>query len=77
MSAQHDVVDAAGTSACAFVAGALSGYGTMCACATGALVSTWVLGGTLPDFARALSLARYDDKALMQDLLAAANTGVL
>lgn len=61
----------------AFVAGALSGYGTMGACATGALVAAWVLGGTLPDFARALSLARYDDKALMQDLLAATNTGVL
>ena len=61
----------------AFVAGALSGYGTMGACATGALVAAWVLGETLPDFARPLSLARYDDKALMQDLLAATNTGVL
>ena len=61
----------------AYVAGALSGYGTMGACATGALVSAWVLGGTLPAFARSLSLARYDDKALMQDLLAATNTGVL
>ena len=61
----------------AFVAGALSGYGTMGACATGALVSAWVLGETLPDFARSLSLARYDDKTLMQDLLAATNTGVL
>jgi glycine/D-amino acid oxidase-like deaminating enzyme len=61
----------------AYVAGALSGYGTMGACATGALVAAWVLGGTLPDFARSLSLARYDDKALMQGLLAAMNTGVL
>jgi len=61
----------------AYVAGALSGYGTMGACATGALVAAWVLGETLPDFARPLSLARYDDKALMQDLLSATNTGVL
>lgn len=61
----------------AYVAGALSGYGTMGACATGALVAAWVLGGTLPDFARSLSLARYDDKALMQGLTAATNTGVL
>jgi glycine/D-amino acid oxidase-like deaminating enzyme len=61
----------------AFVAGALSGYGTMGACATGALVAAWVLGEKLPDFARSLSLARYDDKTLMQDLLAATNTGVL
>jgi glycine/D-amino acid oxidase-like deaminating enzyme len=61
----------------AFVAGALSGYGTMGACAAGALVAAWALGEKLPDFARSLSLARYDDKALMQDLLAATNTGVL
>lgn len=61
----------------AFVAGALSGYGTMGACATGALIAAWILGETLPDFACPLSLARYDDKALMQGLLSATNTGVL
>jgi glycine/D-amino acid oxidase-like deaminating enzyme len=61
----------------AFVAGALSGYGTMGACATGALVAAWVFGEKLPDFARSLSLTRYDDNALMQGLLAATNTGVL
>lgn len=61
----------------AFVAGALSGYGTMGACATGALVAAWVLGEKLPGFAASLSLARYDDTALMQELLAATNTGVL
>ncbi|MPZ34011.1 MAG: FAD-dependent oxidoreductase [Rhodospirillales bacterium] len=61
----------------AYVAGALSGYGTMGACATGALVAAWILGETLPDFARPLGRARYDDKVLMQGLLAASNTGVL
>ncbi len=61
----------------AYVAGALSGYGTMGACATGALSAAWVCGEKLPAFARSLSLARYDDQALMQGLLAATNTGVL
>jgi glycine/D-amino acid oxidase-like deaminating enzyme len=61
----------------AFVAGALSGFGTMAACATGALLAAWIGGGELPAFARPLSLSRYDDQALMQDLWARANTGVL
>ena len=60
----------------AFVAGALSGFGTMAACATGALCAGWVYGEALPGFARSLSLARYDDKPLMQSLLEGA-TGVL
>jgi hypothetical protein len=49
----------------------------MGACATGALVAAWVFGEKLPGFACSLSLAPYGDKALMQDLLAATNTGVL
>lgn len=61
----------------AYVAGALSGYGTMGACATGALCAAWVHGEPLPDFARSLSLARYDDTTLMHSLLSTANTGVL
>jgi glycine/D-amino acid oxidase-like deaminating enzyme len=61
----------------AFVAGALSGYGTMGACATGALIAAWVAGERLPNFARSLSLARYEDKALMQGLLSAGSKGVL
>lgn len=60
----------------AFVAGALSGYGTMAACATGALCAKWVNDEELPDFARGLSLARYDDKVLMKSLLES-ETGVL
>ncbi|HLI13815.1 MAG TPA: FAD-binding oxidoreductase [Alphaproteobacteria bacterium] len=61
----------------AYIAGALSGYGTMAACATGALVAAWVHGEPLPGFARPLSLARYGDKSLMQRLLSTENTGVL
>jgi glycine/D-amino acid oxidase-like deaminating enzyme len=61
----------------AFVAGALSGFGTMAACATGALVATWVEGTKAPDFAPALSLQRYADEDLMKTLLASESTGVL
>ena len=45
--------------------GALSGFGTMASCATGELVAACVAGSELPDYARPLSLARYDDPALM------------
>ena len=61
----------------AFVAGALSGFGTMAACATGALCAAWVQGAELPDFARSLALSRYDDESLICRLLGDANTGVL
>ena len=61
----------------AFIAGALSGFGTMAACATGALCAAWVHGTELPDFARSLALSRYDDENLMGRLLVDANTGVL
>ena len=61
----------------AFIAGALSGFGTMAACATGALCAAWVHGAELPDFARSLALSRYDDEKLMGQLLRDANTGVL
>jgi glycine/D-amino acid oxidase-like deaminating enzyme len=61
----------------AFIAGALSGFGTMAACATGALIASWVRGEALPEFARALSFARYDDQALMKELEAKANKGLL
>jgi glycine/D-amino acid oxidase-like deaminating enzyme len=60
----------------AFVAGALSGFGTMGACATGSLIAKWVLGETLPVFASPLSLDRYEDAALMRTLLEG-STGVL
>lgn len=52
----------------AFIAGALSGYGTMAACATGALCAAWVTGNPVPDYARALTFDRYADAALMAEL---------
>ncbi|MBA2401103.1 MAG: FAD-binding oxidoreductase [Bradyrhizobium sp.] len=61
----------------AFVAGALSGFGTMAACATGALCASWVRGATRPEFAERLSLSRYDDESFMRHLRDSAGTGVL
>lgn len=61
----------------AFVAGALSGFGTMSACATGELCAAWICGGKRPDYADSLSLSRYQDAALMQALLASQDKGVL
>lgn len=52
----------------AFVAGALSGFGSMAACATGALCAAWVLDEPVPDYARALTLQRYQDSALQSEL---------
>jgi glycine/D-amino acid oxidase-like deaminating enzyme len=52
----------------AFVAGALSGFGSMGACASGSLCAAWVAGGEVPAFARALTPARRQDAALMAEL---------
>ena len=61
----------------AFVVGALSGYGTMAAAAAGALCAGWIAGAQLPDYAEALSLARYADDALMAELRETENKGIL
>jgi D-arginine dehydrogenase len=61
----------------AFVAGALSGYGTMSACAAGDLLARSVVGAELPAFARSLSLARYEDRTLMAELENTGSRGVL
>jgi glycine/D-amino acid oxidase-like deaminating enzyme len=52
----------------AFVAGALSGYGSMAACATGAVCAAWVAGKPIPEYARVLTLDRRQDAALMAEL---------
>ena len=54
----------------AFVAGALSGYGSMAACATGAICAAWAAGAAIPEYARALGLARRSNPALMAELAA-------
>ena len=52
----------------AFMAGALSGFGSMAACSAGALCAAWVGGDELPPYARSLSSRRYDDATLMAEL---------
>ena len=61
----------------AFVVGALSGFGSMAACAAGELAAAWVCDNELPSYAKQLSLARYDDDALMTKLRNSHSKGVL
>lgn len=61
----------------AFMIAALSGFGSMSACAAGSLCANWMVGAELPDYATALSASRYDDEALMQELQNATSKGVL
>lgn len=60
-----------------FLTAALSGYGTMSACAAGDLCARAVVGAPSPAFADVLSLARYDDKVLMDELDSAESRGLL
>ncbi|MBT6095305.1 MAG: FAD-binding oxidoreductase, partial [Rhodospirillaceae bacterium] len=60
-----------------FIAGAMSGFGTMAACGTGDLVARWMLGRELPDYAEALSYRRADNAALMAQLHAQQSRGIL
>lgn len=52
----------------AFIAGALSGFGSMAACATGSLAAAWVTGSPLPGYAKWLSSDRYRDPSFMAEL---------
>jgi glycine/D-amino acid oxidase-like deaminating enzyme len=52
----------------AFAAGALSGFGSMAACATGSICAAWITDTALPDYAKALSCDRHSDSALMTQL---------
>lgn len=61
----------------AYVVGALSGFGSMSAWAAGRLCAAWVCGGELPDYAGHLSLARYEDTALMSKLHGSSDKGLL
>lgn len=61
----------------AFVVGALSGFGSMSACAAGALCAAGVCGSQLPDYASALGFARYDDAKLIREIQGSSNKGLL
>ncbi len=52
----------------AFVAAAMSGFGSMAACAAGKLCAAHVLGQALPDYAEDLSPARLDNPELLSRL---------
>jgi glycine/D-amino acid oxidase-like deaminating enzyme len=54
----------------AFIAGALSGFGSMAATATGALCAAWVTGRPIPDYGHRLSSERYADPGFMKKLAA-------
>jgi len=60
-----------------FLTAALSGYGTMSACAAGDLCARAVVGARSPAFADVLSLARYENKTLMDELDSAESRGLL
>ena len=61
----------------AFMVAALSGFGSMAACAAGKLCAAWIADSKRPDYAEALSAARYRDEALMSELREAASKGIL
>ncbi|MGI9234982.1 MAG: NAD(P)/FAD-dependent oxidoreductase [Woeseiaceae bacterium] len=60
-----------------YVVGALSGFGSMAACAAGQLGAAWVCEGALPAYAEQLSLERYADTTLIARLQNESNKGVL
>jgi len=61
----------------AFVVGALSGFGTMAACAAGELCARQVLALELPSYAHALSPQRYEDDNLMAEIKKLSQKGIL
>lgn len=61
----------------AFVAGAVSGFGIMSACAVGELLAAHVSGGALPAYASAFTLSRYDDPEYQKKLETWGNSGQL
>jgi len=61
----------------AYIVGALSGFGSMAACASGALCAAWICHGKLPDYAPALSFSRYNNQELMSQIRQAENIGLL
>ncbi len=60
-----------------YIVGAMSGFGTMSACAAGELCAQWVLANELPTYAKALSPERYNDKALLAEINALGSRGIL
>lgn len=61
----------------AYVAGALSGFGSMSACAVGAISAATMTESERPEFADDLSLTRYTNSSLMAELSSAESSGLL
>ncbi len=61
----------------AYVIGALSGFGVMAACGAGELLAAHLTGRTLPDYAPAFFLERYEDMAYQKLLEAWGESGQL
>lgn len=60
-----------------FIVGAMSGFGTMAACAAGELCARWVTESHVPEYAHALAPGRYDDQMLMQQINVLSSRGIL
>ena len=60
-----------------FVVGAMSGFGTMAACAAGELCAQTMMALDLPEYASALSPARYNNDRLMAEIQALSQRGIL
>jgi sarcosine oxidase, subunit beta len=61
----------------AYVIGALSGYGIMSACGAGELLAAHVTGATLPAYAPAFALSRYENTEYMKRLESWSDSGQL
>lgn len=61
----------------AYIIGALSGYGLMASAAAGELVAAHLTGATLPDYAPAFVLSRYEEPAYQQLLANWGDSGQL
>ena len=61
----------------AFVVGAVSGYGIMSACAVGELLAQHVTGASLPEYAPALLLSRYENSEYLKRLGTLEDSGEL
>ncbi len=60
-----------------YIVGAMSGFGTMAACAAGDLCARLLLTEDVPKYAQALSPQRYSDSALMAEIRALSQRGIL
>lgn len=60
-----------------FVVGALSGFGTMAACAAGYLVAALATGADVPDYTGLLGLSRYEHPGFVAHLEAIADRSIL